>query len=86
MNDEIMELVKNILNFDETVEFHFREIYGFTFVMKKSFLKLNEKVTSAEVKVAGIIFEENGEYYFAPLDKHSKKEQIIKEFVEVCLK
>ena len=86
MNDEIMELVKNILNFDETVEFHFREIYGFTFVIKKSFLKLNKKVTSAEVKVAGIIFEENGEYYFAPLDKHSKKEQIIKEFVEVCLK
>ena len=86
MNDDIMELVKYAFNFDETVEFHFREIYGFTFVIKKSFLKLNKKVTSAEVKVAGIIFEENGEYYFAPLDKHSKKEQIIKEFVEVCLK
>ena len=82
MNDEIMELVKNILNFDETVEFHFREIYGFTFVIKKSFLKLNEKVTSAEVKVAGIIFEENGEYYLAPIDVIDEIEQVVKEFVE----
>ncbi len=86
MNDDIMKFVKDMFKFDETIEFHFREICGFTFVIKKSFLKLKDEVTSAEVKVAGIIFEENGEYYFAPLDKHSKKEQIIKEFVDKCLK
>ena len=86
MKDEIMEFLKEGFNFDEITEFHFREICGFTFVIKKSFLKLKERYASAEVKTVGIIFEENGEYYFAPLDKHSKKEQIIKEFVDKCLK
>lgn len=85
MKDEILEFIKDEFEFDEKVEIDFREICGFTFVIKTSILKLNEKLSSAEVKVIGIIYEENDEYYFAPLDKVGKKDPIIEEFVEKCL-
>jgi hypothetical protein len=86
MKDEILKFVKDEFKIDEKIEIDFREIYGLTFVIKKTVLKLNEKLSSAEVKVIGIIYEENDEYYFAPLDKIGEKDPIIEEFVEKCLK
>jgi hypothetical protein len=86
MSDEILELIMDEFGFKQTVEINFREVCGLTFVIKTSILEMNEKLSSAEVKVVGIIYEENDEYYFAPLDEIDKKDPIIEEFVEKCLK
>lgn len=73
-------------NIRKNVEFKFREIFGFTFVFRQTFFCIGEKVSSAEIKPVGIIYEENGEFYFAPLDEVSEIDAIVKEFVEIYLK
>ena len=49
-------------------------------------LEIDEKISSAEIKPLGIIYEENGEYYLSPLDRIDDIEAIMKEFVESYLK
>ena len=86
MKDEIKNFIKDQLNITENIEYRFREMFGFTFVFRETFYSFDEKVSSAEIKPAGIIYEENGEFYFAPLDEVNEIEAIVKEFVEIYLK
>ena len=86
MKDEIMEFLIDQFDITEDTTFEFREICGFTFVFKKSFFTYHEKYSSAEIRPVAIIYEENGEFYLAPLDETTKIDAIVKEFVENCVK
>ena len=67
---------------NQDTEFKFKDLYGFTFVFEENILRINEKISSAELKPVGIIYEENGEYYFAPLDEVGDIKAIINEFMK----
>ena len=82
MKDEINEFLVDLFELDKKTKIEFRKLYGFTFAFKTTILKINSEISSAEIRPVGIIYEENDEYYFAPLDKVTKKEEIIKKYVE----
>ena len=67
---------------NQDTEFKFKDSYGFTFVFEENILRINEKISSVELKPVGIIYEENGEYYFAPLDEVGDIKAIINEFMK----
>lgn len=69
---------------NQDTEFKFKDLYGFTFVFEENILRINEKISSAELKPVGIIYEENDEYYFAPLDEVGDIKVIINEFMKRC--
>ena len=69
---------------NQDTEFKFKDLYGFTFVFEENILRINEKISSAELKPVGIIYEENDEYYFAPLDEVDDIKAIINEFMKRC--
>ncbi|WP_405273271.1 hypothetical protein [Methanobrevibacter sp.] len=69
---------------NQDTEFKFKDSYGFTFVFEENILRINEKISSAELKPVGIIYEENDEYYFAPLDEVGDIKVIINEFMKRC--
>ena len=69
---------------NQDTEFKFKDSYGFTFVFEEDILRINEKISSAELKPVGIIYEENDEYYFAPLDEVGDIKAIINEFMKRC--
>ena len=66
----------------QDTEFKFKDSYGFTFVCEENILRINEKISSVELKPVGIIYEENDEYYFAPLDEVGDIKAIINEFMK----
>lgn len=78
MKDEIFETFQ----INETTAYEFREICGFTFAFKTRILTMRERVTSAEIRPAGIFYEENGEFYLAPIDETVNIEQIVEEYVK----
>ena len=43
---------------------------------------MKDSLTSAEIKPVGIFYEENGEFYLAPLDETINIEQIVEEYVK----
>ena len=67
---------------NQDTEFKFKDLYGFTFVFEENILRINEKISSAQLKPVGIIYQENGEYYFAPLDEVGNIKAIINEFMK----
>ena len=67
---------------NQDTEFKFKDLYGFTFVFEENILRINEKISSAELKPVGIIYEDNGEYYIAPLDEVGDIKAIINEFMK----
>lgn len=67
---------------NQDTEFKFKDSYGFTFVFEENILRINEKISSVELKPVGIIYEENDEYYFAPLDEVDDIKAIINEFMK----
>ena len=78
MQDEL----KKLLKIDETQEYEFHNIYGFTFAFMRKIVYLDNRLTFSEIKPVGIIYEENGEYYLAPLDKVVDITAVVKEFVK----
>ena len=66
----------------QDTEFKFKDSYGFTFVFEENIIRINEKISSVELKPVGIIYEENDEYYFAPLDEVGDIKAIINEFMK----
>lgn len=72
----------SFLNFIETSEIEFKKLYGFTFVFEKNTVTINDNISSAEIKPVGIIYEENDEYYFAPLDAVNNINVIVEEFAK----
>lgn len=86
MKDEIVDFITGQFDIDESVTFEFRDVCGFTFAFQKSVFTYHERYSSAEIQPVAIIYEENGEFYLAPLDETTKIDAIVKEFVENCIK
>lgn len=76
------DFLKDLFEITQDHQFEFKEVYGFTFVFRTTLTKFKEMITSAEIKPVGIIYEENGEYYLAPLDKVVDITAVVKEFVK----
>lgn len=81
MDEKIKEFIEDLLEIKKISEYCFSEIHGYTFVFKKEILIINTKNVSAEIKPIGIIYEENGEYYLAPIDVVNEIGEVVKEFV-----
>lgn len=77
---------ENLFKINQNTEFKFKNVNGLTFVFEENILEVNEKISSAELKPLGIIYEENDEFYLAPLDEVTDIKAIIKKFVENYLK
>ena len=82
MKDESNDLI----NITESVEYEFKKLYGFVIAFRRQTLTVNDIISSASIKPQGIIYKENDEFYFAPLDDVDDIKPIIKEFVEKFLK
>ena len=66
----------------ETVKIEFKKIYNLTFVFTTKIITLNEKITSLEINPTGIIYIQNENYYFAPLNKDYDIKSIVKKYVK----
>lgn len=82
MDKEVEDFIEDLLEIKKIGKYDFREIYGFTFVFKKKIMLFNDYNSSAEIRPIGIIYEENDEYYLAPIDVVDEIEEVIKEFVK----
>ncbi len=85
MPDEIKKFVEDLFSIEEKNEYEFRHLYGFTFVFKRSLIIIMDSATSVEIKPVAIIYEENGEYYLAPIDVVDDIAGLVKEYVENCI-
>lgn len=82
MDKNIKKLMHKAWDFDDIVEYTFRSMYGFTFAFKSEFIVMKDRLTSASIEPVGIIYEENGEFYLAPLYDDVEIEEVIKSYVE----
>lgn len=82
MDNYIKEFVEDFFDIASIEEYSFHEIYGFTLTFKKETVFIDEQIASAEIKPIAIIYEENGEYYLAPIDVVDEIDEVVKEFVE----
>lgn len=82
MDKHIKRIADYIFDFNTTNEYLFKEVCGFTFVFRRDFTTLNDRLTSAEILPVGIIYEENDEFYYAPLHGLDEIDEIVREFVK----
>lgn len=82
MDKEVKEFLDEMLEITEDIEYVFEKRFGLTFVFRRDITFIRDKITSAEIIPIGIIYEENDQYYFAPLYDKDEIEAIVKEFVE----
>lgn len=82
MDKEVKEFLDEMLEITNDVEYVFEKRFGLTFVFRRDITFIRDKITSAEIIPIGIIYEENDQYYFAPLYDKDEIEAIVKEFVE----
>ena len=75
-------MIQFILWGSDGVEYVFEKRFGLTFVFRQDITFIRDEITSAEIIPMGIIYEENDQYYFAPLYDKDEIEAIVKEFVE----
>jgi hypothetical protein len=85
MDDNIKKLIDGIIEVNETVDYQFQRVCGFTFAFKKKELFINGQIASSEIRPVAIIYEENGLYYLAPIDVVDEIEEVVKQFVEKTL-
>lgn len=82
MDDIIAKFLEDTLDIKNIRKYHFKTLYGFTFAFESNITSINDNITSASMNPKGIIFEENGKYYFTPLDRTYEIDEIIKEYVK----
>ena len=82
----VENILKNFINIENIEKINFKEIYGFYFAFKTTHIFIENEISSSSIKPIAIIYKENGEYYLAPLCDEAEKEEIVKNFVEKCLK
>ena len=80
MSDNIL---KDIFEIRQENQYEFKKVFGFTFVFKKRILYFRDNVASAEISPLGIIYDENGEYYFAPIRRSVNISEVVKEYVKI---
>lgn len=82
MSDNILRDIKKIFEIHEDVTYEFKRLHGMTLVFKTKITTLRKRISSAEIKPVGIIYEENDQYYFAPLYGQENINEIVKNYVE----
>ena len=82
MSDDIFDELREIFEISQDVKIEFKEIYGLTFAFESKINIMRNSIVSTEIAPLGIIYEENDEYYFAPLDEVENINEIIKEYVK----
>lgn len=85
MSDNILKDIENLLEVKYDTTYDFKEVYGLTFAFKIIVIRFRGRISSAEISPVGIIYEENGEYYLAPIDEAVNIHEIVKEFVKKCI-
>lgn len=86
MDSALKKITGGLIDIDETHEYQYRKICGFTFVFKKEIISINGRISSGEIKPFAIIYEENGQYYLSPIDEVDEIEEVVKQYVEKILK
>ena len=81
MDEYIKKIMEDFLDIRIRSEYLFRSLYGLTLVFRREYAVINNQLSSATIEPIGIIYEENGEYYYAPLHDGDKIDDIVKEFV-----
>ncbi|WP_407410445.1 hypothetical protein [Methanobrevibacter sp.] len=81
MDKFIEDLLDDLFDIKTYTEYHFREIHGLTFAFCEKIVLINDKISSAEIRPVGIIYEENGQYYLALLHDIIEIDEVVKEFV-----
>lgn len=84
MEDKIKEFVYDTFEIETDSEYQFKELYGLTLVFKNDIITIGKRISSCSLSPVGIIYEENNEYYFAPLDKSVSLRDIVREYVKNC--
>ncbi|MDO5831391.1 MAG: hypothetical protein Q4Q14_01005 [Methanobrevibacter sp.] len=82
MDKNIKKVIQTAFDFNEIVEYSFRKLHGFTFAFKSEFVFRKGNITSASITPVGIIYEENDEFYLAPLYDDVEIDEIIRNYVE----
>ena len=85
MIDDIFEEIGKKFEINQDTSIEFKTLHGMTFVFKKKIICIRGQLSSAEIKPVGIIYDENGEYYFAPLEKSYPLDDIVEEYVSECI-
>ena len=83
MSDNVLEEIGKIFEITQERSIEFKQMYGFTFVFKKRLIFFRDEISSAEISPLGIIYEENGEYYFAPIHRSVNIGEVVREYVKI---
>jgi hypothetical protein len=86
MEDKLKKFVYDTFEIETDSEYQFKEMCGLTFVFKNETVMINKRLSSKLLSPVGIIYEENDEYYFAPLDEKISLSDAVKEYVKECMK
>ena len=84
MSDNILKDIEEFLEL-ENYNYEFKEVCGLTFAFKREIVTVKGRISSASIAPVGIIYEENGKYYLAPLDEAVNINETVKEYVEKCI-
>ena len=83
---DIEDLIKEFTGMTVINEIDSKKVCGFYFAIKTQQVMIKNEISSSEIKPVAIIYEENDQYYLAPIDDACKTEEVVKNFVEKCLK
>lgn len=86
MEDKIKDFVYDAFEIEIDSEYQFKKLHGLTFVFKNDVTIIKNRLSSNSLVPVGIIYEEKGEYYFAPLDNKVSLSDVVREYVEKYLK
>ena len=82
MSDDIIRDLQNIFEIKEETYYEFKEVHGLTIVFQTKIHHIKGILSSAEIRPLGIIYTENEEFYFVPLDRVKNLPEIIEEYVK----
>ena len=85
MSDNILKDIEEFLELENYTDYEFKEVSGLTFAFKREIIMIKGRISAASIAPVGIIYEENGQYYLAPLDKAVNINETVKEYVEKCI-
>ena len=85
MATKIEEYIQDTFGIAKINEYEYASKFGLTFVFRRQIITLKNRISSCEIDPVGIIFEENGKYYFAPLHEEYEIEDIVHGFVDKML-
>ncbi|WP_432645303.1 hypothetical protein [Methanobrevibacter sp.] len=82
MKENVKKFISDMSNIKIITEYEFHELYGLTFVFKSEFFQVKSQISSVSIMPIGIIYDENNEYYFAPLVDDVDVNQVVKNYLE----